>query len=236
MNLRRQLGGWLRSSHSLKECVIAHQSSGFAPIMVGTQVCHRSQGCGPMYAWVCGVGEHCLSGEAGPEGFPWSAGKRECRNEYTRNGVRTPVAESPRVPEPCRSAQGQSAPKVRPKGVADGKRVKIPVPFVSRSSLRRDAEVTGPSDGGIRCKEVGVSGEANPPGEAEIRCRRGLRTPPRDRNQTAEKSFAGEASGRPYRKPTQVGEARSLRRSSDSWSRNSAKCPRNFGRRGARGR
>ena len=37
MNLLRQLGGWLRSSHSFKECVIAHQSSGFAPKMVGTQ-------------------------------------------------------------------------------------------------------------------------------------------------------------------------------------------------------
>ena len=46
VNLRRQLGGWLRSSHSLKECVIAHQSSGFAPIIAGTQACHRSQGCG----------------------------------------------------------------------------------------------------------------------------------------------------------------------------------------------
>ena len=55
--------------------------------------------------------------------------------------------------------------------------------------------MTGPSDGGIRCKEVGVSGEANPPGQAEIRCRRGLRTPSRDRNQTAEKSFAGEGYG-----------------------------------------
>ena len=36
MNSLRQLGGWLRSSHSFKECVIAHQSSGFAPKMVGT--------------------------------------------------------------------------------------------------------------------------------------------------------------------------------------------------------
>ena len=36
MTLLRQLGGWLRSSHSFKECVIAHQSSGVAPKMVGT--------------------------------------------------------------------------------------------------------------------------------------------------------------------------------------------------------
>ncbi len=32
----RQLGGWLRGSHSFKECVIAHQSSAAAPKMVGT--------------------------------------------------------------------------------------------------------------------------------------------------------------------------------------------------------
>jgi hypothetical protein len=36
VTLLRQLGGWLRSSHSFKECVIAHQSSGVAPKMVGT--------------------------------------------------------------------------------------------------------------------------------------------------------------------------------------------------------
>jgi hypothetical protein len=36
VGLHRQLGGWLRSSHSFKECVIAHQSSGPAPKMVGT--------------------------------------------------------------------------------------------------------------------------------------------------------------------------------------------------------
>ena len=34
--MQRQLGGWLRSSHSFKECVIAHQSSDPAPKMVGT--------------------------------------------------------------------------------------------------------------------------------------------------------------------------------------------------------
>src|ERR1035437_1919197 len=37
----------------------------------------------------------------------------------------------------------------------------------------------------------------------------------------------------PYRKPTQVGEKRIRRRSRETWLRNSAKFPRNFGRRGA---
>ena len=37
----------------------------------------------------------------------------------------------------------------------------------------------------------------------------------------------------PYRKPTQVGEERILRRTREPLLRNSAKLPRNFGRRGA---
>jgi hypothetical protein len=35
--LLRQPGCWLRSSHSFKECVIAHWSSDTAPIMLGTK-------------------------------------------------------------------------------------------------------------------------------------------------------------------------------------------------------
>ena len=38
--------------------------------------------------------------------------------------MRTPSAEIPRVPVPCQSGQGEPVPKVRPKGVADGKHVK----------------------------------------------------------------------------------------------------------------
>jgi hypothetical protein len=41
--LLRQLGGWLRSSHSFKECVIAHQSSEVAPRMVGTKPSTEAQ-------------------------------------------------------------------------------------------------------------------------------------------------------------------------------------------------
>src|SRR3712207_8396120 len=53
----------------------------------------------------------------------------------------------------------------------------------------------------------------------------------------AEPMLPGKASKRvayaPVPKPTQVGEWRTLRRSSELWLRNSANCPRNFGRRGA---
>ena len=42
-----------------------------------------------------------------------------------------------------------------------------------------------------------------------------------------------EVVSRPYPKPTQVVGQSMPRRTSESWLRNSAKCPRNFGRRGA---
>ena len=42
--------------------------------------------------------------------------------------MRTPVAESPRVPAQGQSAQGEPAPKARAKAVADGNQVNIPGP------------------------------------------------------------------------------------------------------------
>ena len=42
--------------------------------------------------------------------------------------VRIPRTEDPRFPEEGSSALGKSGPKARPKGVADGQRVEIPVP------------------------------------------------------------------------------------------------------------
>jgi hypothetical protein len=42
--------------------------------------------------------------------------------------MKTLLAESLRFPEQGQSAQGQSVPKARPNGVADGKRVNNPVP------------------------------------------------------------------------------------------------------------
>ena len=46
--------------------------------------------------------------------------------------VRNPSAECPRFPGPGSSSQGKAEPKARPKGVADGKQVNIPVLSVKR--------------------------------------------------------------------------------------------------------
>ena len=51
--------------------------------------------------------------------------------------VRTLLAESLRFPEQGQSAQGQSVPKARPKGVVDGKQVNIPAPAVTAMEGRR---------------------------------------------------------------------------------------------------
>ena len=55
--------------------------------------------------------------------------------------VRTLSAVNPRFPGRGQSTQGKSKPKVRPKGVTDGKRVKIPAPFLwSEAGAQKDSE------------------------------------------------------------------------------------------------
>ena len=51
--------------------------------------------------------------------------------------VKNPHAASPRVPAQRFSAQGESDPKARPKGVVDGKQVNIPVLVVAAMGGRR---------------------------------------------------------------------------------------------------
>lgn len=58
------------------------------------------------------------AGAAGRENAGVSSGTR----------VRIPRTGDPRFPEEGSSALGKSGPKARPRGVADGQRVEIPVP------------------------------------------------------------------------------------------------------------
>ena len=51
--------------------------------------------------------------------------------------MKSSLAESPRFPAQRSSAQGESAPKVRAKAVADGKLVNIPVPLFNAMWGRR---------------------------------------------------------------------------------------------------
>ena len=60
----KQPGRWLRSSHSLKECVIAHWSSEDAPKITGAKTVHRSLGIHECVS----VEEQCVLAEAVPKG------------------------------------------------------------------------------------------------------------------------------------------------------------------------
>ena len=50
--------------------------------------------------------------------------------------VRIPFAESLRFPGEGKSAQGESDPKTRPKGVVDGRQVNIPAPLPAVEGIR----------------------------------------------------------------------------------------------------
>lgn len=59
--------------------------------------------------------------------------------------MKSPSAQSPRIPAQRSSSQGESAPKVRLKSVADGKQVNIPVlEGIAKGGRRRLGE---PGDG-----------------------------------------------------------------------------------------
>ena len=87
--------------------------------------------------------------------------------------VRIPFAESLRFPGEGKSAQGESGPKARPKGVADGRQANIPapVPGTNRETLRgtRAARQSRPSrkGEGNYVPEVLRGGAEKSPGEVE---------------------------------------------------------------------
>ena len=120
-------------------------------------------------------------------------------------------AVSLRFPEEGSSAQGQSGPNARPKGVADGYPVNIPELPTFRYHDEGTQEANRSHDWTCGFRSVGGSSRqirevAYPEGPC--------------RGQTARKvgdamlprKASKEKSGYPYRKPTQVGEENILRR------------------------
>ena len=63
--------------------------------------------------------------------------RRENAGMSSESKVRIFAVENLRFPGEGSSAQGKSGPKVRPKGVADGQQVKIPVLCVIRNVGKR---------------------------------------------------------------------------------------------------
>jgi hypothetical protein len=166
------------------------------------------------------VGEHSNLSEVRPRGLVDSL-EETLPAQVAKKQMRTLLAVNLRVPEQGQSAQGQSVPKARPKGVADGQQVKIPVPLRSRYHDGRTQEASRTGCWMSRAKLVGGR-------DRQIRFsiqRREASARPLGRkvdDATLPRKFPKETLGRPYRKPTQVDEEKILRRSSEALSRNSA--------------
>ena len=77
------------------------------------------------------VGEHSERSEVRPKGLV-DRSEETLPAQVAIKCVRITLAVSLRFPEEGSSAQGQSVPKARPKGVVDGKQVNIPVPARNR--------------------------------------------------------------------------------------------------------
>jgi hypothetical protein len=80
-----------------------------------------------MYLYVHVVGELTVVGRS-MTGRTCGRSSRENAGISSESDVRIITVESLRVPGEGSSTQGKSGPKARPKGVADGQLVEIPVP------------------------------------------------------------------------------------------------------------
>ena len=138
MILRKQPGCWLRSSHSFKECVIAHWSSEVARKITGAKLFTE---IADSYSNIRVVEEHSIVGRSIIERI-YGRDRRENAGISSESKVRIFAVESLRFLGEGSSAQGKSGPKVRPKGVADGQQVKIPALLVYLKDAR-DAGVEG---------------------------------------------------------------------------------------------
>ena len=130
-------------------------------------------------------------------------------------------AVSLRFPEEGSSAQGQSGPNARPKGVADGHPVNIPELPTSRYHDGGTQEANRAHDWTCGFRHVGGSSrQIRKITFPEVPCRGS--TTRKAGNATLPRKASKERSRYPYRKPTQVGEEKILRRECDPSFRNSA--------------
>ena len=77
MILRKQPGCWLRSSHSFKECVIAHWSSEVARKITGAKLYTE---IADLQVIASGRGAFCCRKKVDRKDY-WTKQKRECRNK-----------------------------------------------------------------------------------------------------------------------------------------------------------
>ena len=225
---RRQPGRWLRSSHPFKECVTAHWPSRGAPTIHGAKHGAEAAGWRPQ-------------GPIG-RGASRTAAKRHRRGAVERPGERmlARVARWGReTPTPnARGLLGKARPPRVSRGLRGGRRAypkgrqaDIPAP---RGRVTSDAVTRARAGAGFWTSRSPNARREGPNDLARSRAEGGTErgNPEPERAQKSR----WPAAARPYRRPTQVGRQSMPRRTGQPWSRNSAKSPRNLGRRGARGR
>ena len=74
-----------------------------------------------------GIGRGAMYTSGSRTGRSGGLYRRENAGISSESGARNSAVESLRIPGEGSSAQGKSGPKARPKGVADGQQVDIPV-------------------------------------------------------------------------------------------------------------
>ena len=74
-----------------------------------------------------GIGRGAMYTSGSMTGRTCGLYRRENAGISSESGARNSAVESLRIPGEGSSAQGKSGPKARPKGVADGQQVDIPV-------------------------------------------------------------------------------------------------------------
>ena len=120
-------------------------------------------------------------------------------------------AENLRFPEEGSSAQGQSGANARPKGVADAHPVNIPELLTLRYHDGGTQEASRAHDWTCGFRHVGgLSRQIRRVTLPEVPWRGSLTRKAGDA--TLPRKASKERSGYPYRKPTQVGEEKILRR------------------------
>ena len=110
--MHRQPGCWLRSSHTLKECVTAHWSSDCAPKMSGAKPDTEAVGMSSAamyYLFGRGASYESRSVSESERGFY----RRENAGMSSESKVRIFAVECLRFPEEGSSTLGKSGPKPR---------------------------------------------------------------------------------------------------------------------------
>ena len=120
--LRKQPGCWLRSSHSFKECVIAHWSSEVARKITGAKLFTE---IADSYRNIRVVEEHSIVGRSIIERI-YGRDRRENAGISSESKVRILAVENLRFLGEGSSAQGKPGAKARPNGVVDAHTVEIP--------------------------------------------------------------------------------------------------------------